>query len=347
MDPRASEILTKVLEGTPPTKEECIYLLGFREWSPEATFARAVANDISRQKSGNTGVLFGQVGLELYPCEADCKFCSFGVSHTGFQGKLTLDEDTIRQKVHDFTKDGDLYCLWLMTMDKYDLDYYLKAVRIAREEAPPQTLLYTNIGDTDRETFVKLKEAGADGAYHVIRLGEGVYTTIPPERRQETIDNAAGAGLALQDCLEPIGSEHTPEELMDHVFKSVERKLDTVGVMKRTPVPGTEFTDEISDLRLAQIAAVNALALTALEPYPWLPIHEPNGICLVSGSNSICAETGVNPRDTAADTSAGRGLDVTACRKMLWQAGFQYLLRGDGSRVELTAEYIAKCEAAS
>jgi hypothetical protein len=30
---------------------------------------------------------------------------------------------------------------------------------------------------------------------------------------------------------------------------------------------------------------------------------------------------------------------------MLWQAGFQYLATGDGKRIELTPEYIAKCEA--
>lgn len=345
MDQKVSEILNRALADIPPTKEECIYLLGFHESTPEATFTRGAANDISRLKNGNTGLLFGQIGLELYPCEANCKFCAFGKSHTGFTGKITLDEETIRKKVYDFTKDGDLYCLWLMTMDKFDLDYYINAVKIAREVAPPQTLLYTNIGDTDYETFVKLKEAGADGAYHVIRLGEGTYTTISPERRQETMDNALKAGLMLQDCLEPIGTEHTPEVLVDHIFKTIERGLDTAGVMKRTPVPGTFFTDEITNSRLAQIAAVNALAVMAIDPYPWVPIHEADYIGLVSGANSICAETGVNPRDTKADTSTGRGLDVTACRTMLWQAGFQYLAKGDGTQVELTPEYIAKCEA--
>jgi biotin synthase len=149
----------------------------------------------------------------------------------------------------------------------------------------------------------------------------------------------------VQDCLEPIGTEHTPKELADHMFKTIEGRFDTAGVMKRTPVPGTIFTDEISNLRLAQIVAVNALAMIALNPYPWIPVHEADCISLVSGANSICAETGVNPRDTAADTSAGRGLDVTACRKMLWQSGFRYLARGDGSRVELTADYIKNCEA--
>jgi biotin synthase len=156
--------------------------------------------------------------------------------------------------------------------------------------------------------------------------------------------NAERAGLKLQDCLEPVGTEHTPEELVEHIFETIDRGLDTAGVMKRTPVPGTSFTDEITNSRLAQIIAVNALAVTALEPYPYIPVHEADSISLVSGANSICAETGVNPRDTAADTSQGRGLDVSACRKMLWQAGFSSLIRGDGARVELTPEYMSKCE---
>jgi biotin synthase len=342
MDTKVTEILSRALEDKAPTKAECVYLLGFGEASPESTFMRGVANDIARAKTDNTALVFGQVGLELYPCEADCQFCSFGVNHTGFEDRMTLDDETIRQKVHDFTKDGDLYCLWLMTMNSFDLDYYLNALRIAREIAPPQTLLYTNIGDTDYETFVKIKEAGADGIYHVIRLGEGTYTTIPPERRQETRDNAQRAGLALQDCLEPIGPEHTAEELVDHMFKTIAQGLDTAGVMKRTPVPGTIFTSEITNLRLAQICSVNALAMLALNTFPCIPVHEADFISLVSGANSICAETGVNPRDTAADTSTGRGLDVNACRQMMLDAGFTHLRRGDGSLVDLTPEYVAQ-----
>ena len=345
MDNQIAKILESALGGLPPSRSDCEFMLSFHESSPEATFIRSVSNDIVRKNTGNTGVIFGQIGLELYPCEIDCKFCAFGKSHTGFTEKITLDDETIKQKVHDFTKDGDLYCLWLMTMNEFDLDYYINAIKIARSIAPPQTLIYTNIGDVDYDTFVKLKEAGADGAYHVIRLGEGTYTPIKPERRQETIDNARRAGLMVQDCLEPIGTEHTPAELVDHIFNTVKNKFDTAGVMKRTPVPGTIFTDEITNARLAQIAAVNALACTAIDPYPWIPVHEADPICLVSGGNSICAESGVNPRDVVADTARGRGLDVSACRKMLWQAGFTQLAKGDGTRVELTPDYIEKCEA--
>ena len=345
MDTRVYEIVSRTLEGSSPSREDCVYLLGFQESAPEATLMRGAANDIMRQKASNAGVLFGQIGLEVYPCEADCKFCAFGKSHTGFSEKIRLDDETIRKKVYDFTKDGDLYCLWLMTMDKYDLDYYLNALRIARETATQQTLLYTNIGDTDYDTFLKLKAAGADGVYHALRLGEGVYTAIAPARRRETISNAHKAGLRVQDAVEPIGPEHTPEELVHRIFEIINNALDTTGAMRRTPVPGTIFTDAITNLRLAQIMAVLALAVTTLKPYPIMMVHEANDISLVSGANAIAAETGVNPRDTAADTSQGRGLDVSACRKMLWQAGFTQLAKGDGTYVALSPEYIAKCEA--
>jgi len=90
MDKKVSEILNRALEDIPPSREECIYLLGFQEWTPEATFTRGVANDIVRRKTGNTALIFGQIGLELYPCEANCKFCAFGKSHTGFKEKITL-----------------------------------------------------------------------------------------------------------------------------------------------------------------------------------------------------------------------------------------------------------------
>jgi biotin synthase len=345
MDKRVQDIVTRALDGKAPNKEECIYLLGFEDYTPESTLMRGAANDIARAKNGNSAVIVGQIGLELYPCEIDCEFCSFGVNHTGFTDKVTLDEETIRQKVHDFTKDGDLYLLWLMTMNTFDLDYYLNALRIAREVAPPQTKLFTNIGDTDYETFVKLKEAGADGVYHICRLGEGEYTTISPDRRHQTRENAMRAGLAIQGCIEPIGPEHTPEELVENMFETRELALDTAGVMKRVAVPGTRFTTEITYLRQAQISAVNTLAMSALDPMPTVLgcLLEPSG--LVSGATSTCAETGVNPRDTVADTSAGRGLDVPACRRLLWNAGFRYLRRGDGTLVELTEDYIAACDA--
>jgi biotin synthase len=345
MDKRVFALMDKALAGEAPNYDDCVYLLGFDDISPEATYMRGIANDIVRVKGGNSGTIVGQIGLELYPCEMDCKFCAFGVNHTAFKKRITLDEETIREKVRGFTKDGDLYLLWLMTMNSFDLDYYLNAVRIAREVAPPKTMLYTNIGDTSQEVFEQIKAAGASGIYHIERLDEGHYTAISPERRRETIANARRVGLDVQGCVEPIGPEHTPQQLVERIFNGVADASSTAAVMKRVIVPGTIFKTEATSLRIAQIMAVNALAMLVVDPYPILLGGSAESISLVSGSNFACAETGVNPRDTKADTSTGRGLDVSTCRNMLINAGFRRLRRGDGTLVELTWDYISACDA--
>lgn len=112
------------------------------------------------------------------------------------------------------------------------------------------------------------------------------------------------------------------------------------GIMRQRTGTPFEGTGEITAYQLSLIAAVQCLAHVGVEPLPWIGHHEPTPICYASGSNLITAETGVNPRDTAADTSTHRGMDLTDCRTMLYEAGFTHLCKGDGTLVELTEEYI-------
>ena len=199
------------------------------------------------------------------------------------------------------------------------------------------TNVYSNVGDTSREDFEAMKAAGIDGVYHCWRLREGVDTPFSDEARKQTLVNAKEANLVVLDAVEPIGPEHTAEELAEHILFDIEIGCIQTGSMKRIPVPGTPFegTPMITDLRLATIVAAQALAVANLDRVPWLCIHEPSPIGYASGANLITAETGFNPRDAAEDTSASRGLDIPACREILRQAGFAQLVRGDGSRVDL------------
>ena len=89
---------------------------------------------------------------------------------------------------------------------------------------------------------------------------------------------------------------------------------------------------------LDDAVSANREALEALEN---IAVHEPNLLGLAAGANVVYAETGANPRDTKPDTEAGRGLDVSACRRMLYEAGFATLRRGDGSRIPLDLDYVA------
>ena len=196
-------IIARAQEGKAPTYEEVMELLALDEASPEATAVRGVANDLVRAKTGNAAVLLGQIGVDVYPCEADCQFCSFGKSHTCFTEHVTMPIDEVVKRAKDFTKGGDLYALYLMTMHSFDKQYFLDCVRAVRAAIPASTRLVSNIGDTDREYFEQLKAAGLNAIYHVKRLGEGELTKISPDRREATIRAAHEAGLSIQDCCEP------------------------------------------------------------------------------------------------------------------------------------------------
>ena len=336
-----TDIINRAWNGTAPAKDELVKLLALDPASPDACAIRGAADGIMRQRTDNAAVLFAQIGYSCHPCPANCSFCSFAEDYTQMEAFTMSDEDIVAA-VKSFTQDGDLYGLWIMAMADYDIEDYLRVIRLVRETAPACTNIYSNVGDTSREDFERMKEAGIAGVYHISRLGEGEVTNLDPKMRMQTIRNAIDAGLEVLNAVEPIGPEHTPEILAEQIELMKSTSPIQTGVMKRINVPGTPFegTGEVKSYELSLICAVQCLAHVGVEPLPWIGHHEPTPICYASGSNLITAETGVNPRDTAAETSQNRGMDLTDCRTMLYEAGFTHLCKGDGTLVDLTPEYI-------
>lgn len=333
MEREITEIFEKVYEEQPITKAECVKLLSLGEKSEEAAVMRSLATGIARERTDNTGAIFAQIGLESHPCGGNCRFCSFAEDFTQLPS-TKMDDAAIAASVKDFTEGDQLYGLWLMTMADYDLEEYLRMTEVVKKHKRGSVNLYTNVGDTSYEAFKEMKAAGLDGVYHCWRLGEGKDTAFSPKQRKATMLNAKKAGLDLLDALEPIGIEHTPEEMAEHIFFSMELETIQYGAMKRISVPGTPYahTPEISNYTLSNYTAAIVLTMAAMKRFPWIGIHEPSLHGYMSGANMITAEAGVNPRDTVTDTSKGRGLDIRACRQMLRQAGYQYGARGDGIR---------------
>lgn len=340
-DKRVLDIIERAWAGVAPSREECAFLLALPPHSSEACALRGAADGIMRQRTGNAAVLFAQIGYSCHPCPANCSFCSFAKDYTQMPS-FTMSDDDIVAAVKSFTQDQDLFGLWIMTMADYDIEEYLRVIRLVRETAPTCTNIYSNVGDTSYEDFCRMKEAGVKGVYHICRLGEGEVTNLDPAVRMQTIQNAIKAGLDVLNAVEPIGPEHSPEVLAEQIELMKSTHPIQTGVMKRINVPGTPFegTGEITAYQLSLIAAVQCLAHVDVDPLPWIGHHEPTPICYASGSNLITAETGVNPRDTAQETSAHRGMDLTDCRTMLYEAGFTHLCKGDGTLVELNEEYI-------
>jgi biotin synthase len=325
-------ILDRARAGGAPSRQQCVTLLEQPEASPETSAMIALADAISRRRFGNAGTIGGQIGIEVAPCVGNCGMCVFGADFTPFQHqRLSLEEILLRAR--QFVDGDRLERLYLMTMHRFDLDWLLDVVAAVRRELGPGVSLVANIGDFDLAQARLLKSAGFDGVYHVCRLREGIDSRLDPALRRRTMQAAREAGLDLHTCCEPIGPEHSPQEIVDQMFLGIELGCSRHAAMRRVAVPGTPLADrgQISLLRLAQAVSVVCLANLENRDLCDIGVHEPNVLSLCSGANSICAESGANPRDTALETEQNLGLTVQDCCDMLREAGYDRV-RLDGGR---------------
>jgi biotin synthase len=344
-DAQVQRILEKAQSGKALNREDCLYLFKVEETSLDSGLIRSAASSIRREKTGNSGVLLGQIGVETAPCPGGCRFCAFGEEHTSF-ARHRMDEAELNKKIDEFCDAGDLYGLYLMAMHDYDWDYYLETVYRARRRAPVATQIWVNVGDTGRDMFTELRKAGASGVHHVCRLREGTDTKLDPQSRRETMRNALDAGLQLYTCLEPVGPEHSAGELTENLFIGLDMGVFQHAAMRRVAVPGSPLYryGQISELRLAHLVAVAALAASGIPSMSYMGVHEPMTLGLTSGAEVITAETGANPRDIQGDTSEGRGMDIRRCRRMLYECGFTRLRRGDETAIPLDFAYLEKTD---
>lgn len=331
-----TNILDNALAGNTPNRAQCEYLLEFPAESLESNILCSVADNVSRQRFGNQAVILGQIGIDIAPCSGGCLFCSFGEEHT-IAKELQLSIADIKDRALAFTSSGDLFALFLMTMHDYDFARLISVVEEVRKTIPKSVRIVVNMGDFDFLQAQELKSAGVSGAYHVQRLREGKDTVLDPAQRLRTIESIKAAGLQWYYCCEPVGPEHSNKELVDQMFIGVDMGCFQHAAMRRVYIPGSPLArfGQITELRLAQVTAVVALASIASSETQSIAVHEPNLLGLRAGANSIYAETGANPRDMETDTARGRGLDIIGCRTMLYEAGFGHILRGDETRMEL------------
>lgn len=345
IDARLQNIIEKAFQRQSLTKEECIFLLMQPATSYASGAIRSAANALTREKTGNAGIVIGQVGIDVHPCNAGCKFCSFGEGHTSF-GTMRPDKASIKDAIDGFCCYNDLFGLYLMTMADSDEDYILETAAYVKGILPASTQLWINTGDRSRSFYEALAKLGVCGAYHVCRMGEGVDTKLDPKTRIQSMENIKAAGLQLFSCCEPIGPEHTAEELAENIFICMDMEVSQFGAMRRVAVPGSPFggRGQISDLEMAHAVACTVLVYASVDSCRFFGVHEPCQLGYTSGANFVTAETGANPRDTAQDTSKGRGWDMGRCRILLHECGYEYLLRGDETRVKLDRDYLIKTD---
>jgi len=321
IDPKIESILDKTLSGEEIYREEAVELMKIDESSHDMYALTSVANTLTRQHCGDRGEVYAQVGINLWPCPKSCAFCSFGKKWNMIKSptEFGLEEVVLRAKAFE---DAGANAIFLMTTADYPLDRYLEIAKAVRKAISPDMPMVANIGDFGPQQAKELLNAGFQGVYHVFRLREGKDTEIDPGARLRTLKATRDCDLNLGYCVEPIGPEHSPEELVEEMFRGKEYGAINHASMWRVPVSGVPLAKfgNISQWSLAKVVAVTRIV--AGDTIRAMGVHEARILPLRTGANQIYAETGPNPRDTIEDTSEGIGFSVKECKNLLREAGY-------------------------
>jgi biotin synthase len=318
------EIVERGMAGEGLPDEDVRLLYGLSPNSRDASLVRWAGRELSLQSADGKAEVHAQIGLNSAPCGKNCQFCSFAVCNKVRSGTFEMPVEDVIEYAKIYEEEGANLILMMVTAS-YRFDKLLERGVAVREVISPEMPLLANTGDMSLEDARRLKEAGFSGCYHAVRMGEGVVTGIPVETRLQTIANIHAAGLSLSTCVEPVGPEHTVDELVEKTRLCIGSGAQSAGVGRRIPVPGTKLYDlgQTSSWRASLLVAAYRLA-SGLSPR----LNCAGGLELASafGANLAWAEVGTNPRDTRERTEkGGEGYNIAHCRKVFKDAGWELL----------------------
>ncbi|MCI0493495.1 radical SAM protein, partial [candidate division KSB1 bacterium] len=257
-----NDIVKKAFVGEFITSAEIKTLLQCEHHSLDAGFIMAAANRLSRQASGNRAEVHAQIGLNCSPCPRNCLFCAFAAKNKIFTENTELPlEDAILMAKNAEHQGAN--AIFIMATGDYPMRKYLEITKEIRKNIKPETVMIANVGDFNYETGKQLKDAGFTGIYHAIRMGEGKVTGIAPETRLKTVQAARKADLLIGTCVEPVGPEHTIDEIVDKIIIGRDMKPTYSGAARRITIPGSDLEKYgmLTEYQMAFIVAVTRLAM--------------------------------------------------------------------------------------
>jgi len=315
------DIIKKSSAGESLSQSELVHLLSVPPDSPDAYSVMAEASRISKEVSQGKAEIHAQFALNLASCPCNCLFCSFAHVNGIFKDEIELSPEQAVAYARQFEEKG-ANAIFVMTTAKYAFGHFIDMSKEIRQNLKPETILIANVGDQTPESAKKLKDAGYTGVYHALRLREGSDTGIPPQKRKDSIRTFQEAGLNVGTCVEPVGPEHTNEELAQMIQFTASLNPSYSGAARRIEIPGTKIAERgmINELRMAQIVAVTRLGMP--RTVMGNCTHEPCTLGAVAGANLFWAELGANPRDVKARTEDGRGDTIEHCAVLFRESGW-------------------------
>jgi biotin synthase len=319
IDYRVEDILKKAEALVGINEGEAGELLRLDLGSKEVYALMGTANRISRVQFKGKGENHLHIGVNVEPCPFNCRFCSLTEKAGIFSERIEFAERDIMSWAR-LAESRHADALNIMTTGTYSLNRLLDIAKMLSKEI--SVPLVANTRDITHREGEKLLEAGFVGAYHAVRLGEGRDTPFVRKKRINTITAIKDVGLLWMNCVEPVGPEHSIEEIAQLMVLAREHGATYSGVMRRINFPGSPFEPigMISELELARMVAVSRLVMGDTPKAHCT--HEPHVTSLIAGANLFFPEVGSSPRDRSADTGKGRGISVDRCRQMFREMGW-------------------------
>ena len=223
-------------------------------------------------------------------------FCSFGSKRGIVNENNIYSKEEITNEVEKYVRQRVHYIV-LCSTQFFDISVLLDIVVHIRSCVKGSYELILNIGEFDLVTADKMYEAGFNGIYHAIRLREGVDTRFNVEDRRKTLAEVRDSKLKLIHLFEPLGEEHTPEEIAERFLESVSYGVSISGVMARIPVKGTSLGDtkRISDNKIAKNVAI--IRLSGGDVVKDICVHPASTLAIYAGANVTVIEKGAVLRD--------------------------------------------------
>ena len=316
---RVEDILKRGEDLAGLNEEEARTLLRLDLGSKEVYALMETANRLSREQFRGKGENHLHIGINVEPCRYNCRFCSLAEDAGIFTDRTEFPVNEVVSWARGAEADK-ADALNIMTTGTYSFKRLIEVGKLLSDEV--SVPLVANTRDITHREGEELLKAGFVGAYHAIRLGEGKDTPFAIEKRLRTIEVLKDVGLRWMNCVEPVGPEHTAEEIAWLMVLARKYGATYSGVMRRINFPGSpfEYAGMISELEMAKMVAVSRLVMGDV-PMAHCT-HEPHTASLIAGANLFFPEVGSSPRDRQADTGQGRGASIASCRQMFKEMGW-------------------------